>query len=676
MHLISLSLLILSGSLSLAAAEPGGLDVHDPKLLDAQGRALLDKGNGLLRQSYHAVLDQQDPEAAERLMCQVISIQATLDALVGATGPGKFHVGFFGKATKYMDMSGSISDLDGFAEMNATSLVTMNDANYRTHKRRLMAALRSQAKDLKAQQKEIIQDLQSAAAPATAGGAPAAPPTRQTGPTGASLSMPATPTAPDASAAAKPGTAAAPGQAEAAAAAGLATPTAGPGANPPSSTGAPAPSTVPDPATLAGLAQRQDAVAAHLDDLAQQNSATGADAAAQAISRAFRHAADMARAAAVTMRSGDRHAALVAAAAAAQALDQAVAAAAGGGEQLQQDQTAALAATAAGIQDRQAGVVGDAHRLAAEIAAGTIAAGDATAAGGRLAARQAQITEAIGDLKHQIDDLAATQPAAGEDADHPGEAPGDAAQPAVLEGLRQAAAALQQGRAAQEAVNATIALQQGHQQTALAAITRAMAAMELTHARLADAADAAAGGHGSDRQTFGQLQRLSTALRQLGQTAQAANDGAKAGAPDRDADAPAAALSAELGKVLDANADALGRQLEAAVAQMASATPAQHAALLAMARQKVPFATDPSAALQHNTALISAVEGLEADLGNRIAQDRSQAVLETFHKDPVPAAYRTSVADYYQIIAADGAAAAPGAGSRTAPAATPNQDTP
>ena len=694
MRLTSLSLLVLSASLSLAAAEPGGLTVHDPKSLDAQGRALLERGNGLLRQSYHAILDQQDPDAAERLMCQVITIQSMLDALVGAAAPGKFHVGFFGKATKYLDMSGTISDLDGFAEMNATSLVTINDANYRTHKRRIMAAMRSQAKDLKAQQQEIVHDLQSAAAPATGGTFAAAPAAPKHGPTGASLAMPAMSTAAaGASAVAKPDAAPAPGQtgapaAPAAGAAGMAAAAQGPGATPPPGPGAPGASAVPDPTTLAGLALRQDAVAAHLDELARQNSATGSDAAAQAISHAFRHAADAARAAAATMRRGDQHAALLAAAAAAQALDQADAAAAGGGEQLQQDQTAALAATAAGIQDRQAGVVGDAHRLAAEIVAGTIGADDARASGGRLAACQAQITQAIGDLQHQIDDLAATtQPAGGADADHPGDAPGtapgEAAQPAVQEGLHQAAGALHQGRAAQEAVNATIALQQGHQQSAFAAIARAMAAMELTHARLADAADAAAGGHGSDRQAFGQLQRLSTALRQLGQTAQAALDGAHAGAADPTAGAASPALSDELGKVLDANADALGRQLAAAVGQMASATPTQHAALLALARQQVPFATDPAAALQHNAALVSAVEGLEADLGSRIAQDRSQAVLETFHKDPVPAAYRTSVADYYQIIAADGAAAAPfasplaapGAASDPTPAAQTSQDT-
>jgi len=386
------------------------------------------------------------------------------------------------------------------------------------------------------------------------------------------------------------------------------------------------------------------------------------------------------------MRRGDQHAALLAAAAATQALDQAIAAAAGGGAQLQQDQTAALAASAAGIQDRQAGVVAEAQRLAAALAADTITADDARTTGGQLAARQAQITGAIGDLQHQIDDLAATtattgttQPADGADGEHPGDA-GDAAQPAVQEGLRQAAAAIHQGRAAQEAVNATIALEQGHPQMAFAAIARAMAAMALTHARLADAADAAAGGHGSDRQAFGQMQRLSTALRQLGQTAQAALDGAQSAAPTPAPGAAAPALGAELGKVLDANADALGRQLTSAVGQMASATPAQRAALLALAAQKVPFATAPTAALQHLTALVGAVEDLEADLGRRIAQDRSQAVLETFHKDPVPAAYRASVADYYQILAADGAAAAPiaslGAGSLSAPAAAPSQDTP
>ncbi len=161
-------------------------------------------------------------------------------------------------------------------------------------------------------------------------------------------------------------------------------------------------------------------------------------------------------------------------------------------------------------------MVTDAKKLNDAVAAGTISKDDAHAQGSQLGNRQAELKQDIDALDRAIDSQAKSAP----DTTSP-------SMQAIQEGLKAAAAAIHEGRAPQEAVNATINFKQGHNDQALSDIARETTALDQAHARLSAAADAAAGGHGSDRQALGDLQRLSTALRQLEKTTQAAVDGAQ-----------------------------------------------------------------------------------------------------------------------------------------------------
>jgi len=693
----SLTLLLLSASIALCGAEPAPLYIPGAGALDANDRALLRQGDQLLIQSYHAIHDAHDPAAAEAAMQKVISIQALLTATAGADGPESFKVGVYGRATKYLDIVDHGGALDGFAEMELRSLATVLDSDYKIHKRKTLAEVRSKAKDLKTLQRFIVDELYdhgnihgasaNASAPpekAPVGQKPGAPlqvadrpqamgaPPTGVPPAGTTAANPPDPLpagaagAPQATAAATPplAAAAAPAQAQSQApvpgtdaSRQAANPLAGQNPDPTAAAATalpPASGTMP----LEALAQKQDLVAAMLDHLATQSLGPGAKADDQAIAQAFRRAAEAARVAATMIRHGDHQAAMAAATTAQQALDQAFAAAQGTGQQLQQEQTAALANAAAAIQERQVRVVTDAQHLAAALAAGTMSPDDGRLAGHQLAQRQAALKGAIDDLQHQIGEAAATAPGM--------EQPG--ATPAVQEGLASAATAIHEGRAPQDAVNATINLEQGHQAAAMAAIARELAVLHQVQARLSAAADAAADGHGSDRQVLAQLQQLSSAYRQLGHEAEAAIAGAKADAQASPSAGAGAPLPADLGKVLDANAATLAGELERALAQVAVATPAQRADLLTLSRTRAALSSDPDAGLRHLDAVASGIEGLEAALNQRIAQDQQSAALESFHQDSVPAAYRSSVADYYQLLAGDGVAAAPTSTAATTPA--------
>ncbi len=721
------SLLVLSLSGLLAAQEPGNIYIPGAEDLDAQGQALLAQGNADLKASYHMLEDQHDPAEAERLLSKVISIQAQVMAALGTAAPGKMKVGVYGKARKNRDIIETSGGLDAFSEMDNRSLTTILEYDFKVHKRQVLASLTSKAKDIQTLQKYIVDELYDRGNVKSRTGGPTGPQKPEASRPGAQKpQQPDDQRQPDGprrmnidgqspSAPASPGTG---GQVESAllnpsknttdpqqqpTADRPATP---PGAQPPASgptttlppTGLPSASGNPGAGAAAAapaaktpeeLAQQQDQVAKSLEDIAAKSLASGTGQDTKAIAAAFRHAASAARAAAAAIRSGDALAARSAATSAQRATEEAFAAAQGTGEAERSAQASALEQAVGAIQTRQAAVVGDAKRLADAVHAGTMGAEEAKQAGTALAQRQASIKDDLELLKQGIDDLAGT-PSGSDDASA-----------AVQEGLHAASSALQTGRAAQEAVNATIEFQQGHHAGALTAIAKESVALEQAHARLADAADAAAGGHGSDRQALNKLQQLSTGLRRLSQTAQAAVAGSQAGpaagavpgtpadplppatasTPARNdgtasAERPASGAQADihplpgdLGAVLDATALSLTHQLESTLASLPHLPAAAAARIAAQSRAKVEMGKDPSAGIAQLAALIDSVEGLEADLSTRISQDQQHAALETFLQDPVPAGYRSSVAAYYQLLADDGSAPALGVAPAAAPAA-------
>ncbi len=761
MHRLSLTLMLLACAAVLRAEEPGSIYLPGSEDLDDAGKALFKRGNDDVKASYHALLDKNDPEEAERLMQEALAIIGTLGAQIGDSGPGGNKVGIYGNAKKNRNVVETSGGLDGIAEMEMKNLTTVTDYDFHLHHRAVLANFTSQAKDIVALQKFIIKEIYAAGNTKSYTGGNAQQnkhekhekkdekqeqkdddtqtgPRRMATPGGAqdqdqqqqkkqnggqtqSALLPSDkpqqdqkdPTQKNADAKdqngkpspdqgekpANPEGAKAPLPPQLPSGQDQKAPNAGGTPNP----GQPNPDGTPNPdsgtpLSPEQLAQKQDQVANTLNNMAEKLREQGGQ---KDTADAFRHAADQAKAAAAAIRSGDKLAAANAAAAAENAMKQAFAQANGEGEQERQAQTAALVSAVSSIQERQAQVVTDAKKLKDAVAAGTVSKEDAGAQGSKLADLQADLKQDIDALSQSID----TQAKAAPDSTSPN------AQ-AVQEGLRAAASALHEGRASQEAVNSTVNLRQGHTDQALSAIARETTALDQAHARLSAAADAAAGGHGSDKQALGDLQALSTALRQLSKTAQAAIDGqgqgdakkpdqtgddarkdgeqgkngeqAKHGATAKNEDAqqssdphanpngtPPAQLPAELGNAIDSSLKELSKQVDEQLKNMPQASAQQKARISALTRQRLPIAKDPGATLEHMSSLVAEVEGLEADLAKKISQDQGHAALQTFLKDPVPAAYRSSVADYYQLLADDmsmSSSAAPAPAPAAAPA--------
>jgi hypothetical protein len=670
------------------ADEPKGIYIPNAENLDQEGKELLAQGNSILTASFHALADRHDPAEAERLMAQVIAIRENLLARLGESAPGGMKVGLYTRAHKNRDIVEHSGGLDGFAEMDMVSLAATFQQDFHVHRRRILANFASQAKDVRAAQKSVVTEVQeqgnarsrvgsSASAkpddPAKQGQAGKPPPPApedDAGPTrmavGAQADAAAQAKAQDQSQSsenalvgAKPdATKAKPqGRQPDQSAKAPDKPTSAGSAQQQSSSGAPRSSAGQSgsgqPSSPSDLAQRQEDIANRLDAMARDAGATAADANGKAVAERFAKAAKLARSAAEALRKGDHEAAAAAVAAADRALDEAIATSQGDSEAAERAATAALEGEVARIQERQADLVKDAHTLAQGVAAGTVGADDAKAESGRLARREAELKTAIDEALHGIDGLAGT------DAD--GEQRGQA----VREDLKAAAEALRNGRASHEAVNATVHLEQGRLGDALTTIARASTALDQAHARLASAADAAAGGHGSDQQALEQLQRLSSAMRRLGETVQAARDGARAeatanGAPAAGAGQPPSALPTELGQALEASAQALSTQLDQTLGKLPQVSDADRARIAEALRQRPSFASDAAAGQERLSAVVAAVEGVEAELARRVSEDRSHAALRTFLRDPVPAGYRAGVAAYYQMIAGGADAAAAG----------------
>jgi hypothetical protein len=246
-----------------------------------------------------------------------------------------------------------------------------------------------------------------------------------------------------------------------------------------------------------------------------------------------------------------------------------------------------------------------------------------------VAVREAQFKQEIEDLQHELEDL--TVPSGG--------TPDRADEHAAREDLGRALQSLVTAGTRQDAIDATMDVRGGQFPEAAQSMAKVHQGLEEAHAQITAAAAALGAAQSQIERDYRSLQRVSSGLRQIVNTAQSFT---VSGGP--------ASLPAAVAPILDASEQRLHRDLLDTVGR-ATATPmAGLAQVRDLAQKPLDLQRDLSGSLDQLRALIQSLETLEGQLAAAIDSQQQRAATRDFLKDPIPPAYQKRVSAYFQAL--------------------------
>ncbi|MCW8129814.1 MAG: hypothetical protein KIS92_05615 [Planctomycetota bacterium] len=328
-----------------------------------------------------------------------------------------------------------------------------------------------------------------------------------------------------------------------------------------------------------------------------------------------------------------------------------------------------------------------------------------------LAGQQAGLMGQIKELQNQVNALAQ-----GTGTNDPTQRTPENAARQELQG---ASRAMQGKRAAQAATNAAVQLGQGDIQSASKSMAQVQEALNAARQKVADAGNALTGeDRTAAERTLRELKNLTSSLRRLEQTAQAAANGGE-GAPNPDGKTaegkgehpragegkdpagksgdpakgegkdPAAAktgegktgegkgeqdpkgsseqagreeqgkegVSATWGQVLNRSAkDAQAEAMKMAGRLEKFTEKADAKAIENASKKETEFERDFTGSLKQVRALLAELEKAEVDLQSKVSKEQEKRAMKNIQKDNVPSEYRGAVAAYYEELSKEGGA--------------------